>query len=78
MTTTTPAEALDATRLLVAMSRAWLAADFEGFDTLARGIADPELVISAAVALLALTARDIAPLLGQTADDLLDAMGGLR
>ncbi len=77
MTTHTPAEALDATRLLVAMARAWHAADLEAFDALARGIEDPDMVISAAVSLLALTARGFGPLLGQDADDVFDAMAGL-
>ncbi len=77
MTTYTPADATDATRTLVAMARAWDAADFEAFDALARGIDDPDMVISAAVSLLALTARGFGPLLGQTADDVFDSMAGL-
>lgn len=73
----TPAEAADATRLLVAMTRAWHAGDLEAFDVLARNIDDTGMVISAAVSLLARTARSLGPLLGKTADDVFDSMGGL-
>jgi len=77
MTTHTSAEAIDATRVLVAMARARNAGDLEAFDALARGIEDPDMAISAAVSLLALTARGFGPLVGQTADAVFDAMAGL-